>query len=451
MNITQIKQSAIEAMGFDRLNAMQEAMLEEKYIGQNTLLLSPTGSGKTVAFLLPLIKLLSEGKSAMIIVPSRELVLQISDVFHALKTGFRSICCYGGHDIKKEIDTLSSISEKDNILYICTSGRLKDHIERGNIRIDRINILVLDEYDKSLELGFEDELKFIVSSLNNIVQIILTSATHSMPIAPWLNFKNYRQVDYLPKSNISDNSKYELSEHLDIYQVKSPINDKLETLKDLLCSLNDDAQVIVFSNYRESSERIAHYLQDQGIENSLYHGGLDQEMREKALARFRGNAIRVLVSTDLASRGLDIPEVSHIIHYHLPSDEESFVHRNGRTARAGASGTAYLIIGPNEFLPEYIIREPKYFRLTQNGHFKPSAYVSIYIGRGKKEKISKGDVLGFFTKNGNITGDQIGRIDIYDKCAYCAIKREVAKEVVERVKGLKIKGEKTHYLIVSST
>ena len=140
MNIAQIKQAAIEAMGFDRLNAMQEVMLEDKTFGQNTLLLSPTGSGKTIAFLLPLIKHLSDQKSALVIVPSRELALQIHEVFRKLKSGFRSVCCYGGHDIKKEIDALSGIGDNEPFLLIATSGRLKDHIERGNVPTNRISI-----------------------------------------------------------------------------------------------------------------------------------------------------------------------------------------------------------------------------------------------------------------------------------------------------------------------
>lgn len=453
MKMTQIKQLAIEAMGFDRLNDMQESVSVEASTGKNILLLSPTGSGKTIAFLLPIIERIQDNSAAIIIVPSRELALQIDEVFHKLKTGIKSICCYGGHDIKKEIESLNNLKETnlEQFLLICTSGRLKDHIERGNIKKESIKTIVLDEYDKSLELGFEEELKFIFSSLTNIEQRILTSATHALPLAPWLNFKNYKQIDFLKKENLAESAKYEITENLEIFQVKSPINDKLDTLKDLLCTIQDDAQIIIFSNYRESSERISHYLTDQGIENSLYHGGLEQDMREKALTRFRGNSIRVLVSTDLASRGLDIPEVSHIIHYHLPADEESFVHRNGRTARAGASGSAYLIIGPNEFVPEYLKKDPKFYRISGKSTFINSPYVTIYIGRGKKEKISKGDVLGFFTKNGKIDGSQIGRIDIFEKCAYCAIKRDVAQSVIERVKGLKIKGEKTHYLIVSGS
>lgn len=451
MDLTEIKQAAVKAMGFDRLNAMQEKMLDSSQYEQNILLLSPTGSGKTLAFLLPIITKLNTKKKAIVLVPSRDLAIQINDVFRNLKSGFRSVCCYGGHDIKKEIESLSTITENDPALIIGTTGRIKDHIERGTLDVTHFHSLVLDEYDKSLELGFEEELKFIVSQLSSLEFRVLTSATHAFPIANWLNFKNYLQLSFLSEKTNDDNSKYEINQNLEIYQVKSPISDKLDILKELLCSINDSQQIIIFSNYRESSERISHFLTENGIENSLYHGGLDQDLREKALARFRGNSIRILVSTDLASRGLDIPDVSHIIHYHLPADEEAFTHRNGRTARAGSSGCAYLIIGPNEFIPEYLKKEPKYFRLSNNKKYINSPYVTVYIGRGKKSKISKGDVLGFFTKNVGISGSKIGRIDIYENCSYCSIEREIANEVIEKVKGLKIKGEKTHYLIVSGS
>lgn len=449
MKIDEIKQKAILANGFDRLNDMQEDMLSVAFEDRNVLLLSPTGSGKTLAFLIPTVARVSEGHNAIIIVPSRELALQILDVYSNIKCGIRAICCYGGHDIKKEIAELSSLKDNDNLLLIGTSGRILDHFTRGNIKPEKFETLILDEYDKSMELGFEEEMKEIVSQLTNLNQRILTSATHSMPISKWLNFTDYKQIDYLPRVKSEGENKYEIQDNLDIYQVKSPINDKLETLRELICSLDDDAQIIIFSNYRESSERISHYLAENGIDNALYHGGLDQDKREKAIARFRGNSIRILVSTDLASRGLDIPDVSHIIHYHLPSTEEVFVHRNGRTARAGANGTAYLIIGPNEFTPEFITKEPKYFRIKPKGTFTPSPNVTVYIGRGKKEKISKGDIVGFFTKNGNIDGSKIGRIDIMEHCAYCSMDRTVVDAVLEKVKGLKIKGEKTHYLIVT--
>lgn len=461
MNLNDLKQCATEAMGFDRLNTMQEKMLETAVSGRNVLLLSPTGSGKTVAFLLPL---LAQGNvqgrpvRAIAIVPSRELAQQIGDV--AKRLGIRTVLCYGGHDARIENDRLRALrsNPSDISIIIGTSGRLKDHIERGNIEGQAFTHLVLDEYDKSLELGFEEEMKFIVSRLSNIQQKILTSATHGMPIAPYLNLKPYEQVSNLATTDAESEQKYEVVKGLKIWQVKSPVPDKLETLYQMLLCM-DHGQCIVFSNYRESSERIAHFLQEQGVSSALYHGGLSQDLRDKALIRFRQQSVRLLVCTDLGSRGLDIPEVEHIIHYHLPADEEAFTHRNGRTARAQASGNAYLILGPNEFLPEYLRQEPPFFSLSRkkqpsgtntSAAEDASAFATVYIGRGKKEKISKGDIVGFFTKNGGIDGSQIGRIDVTEHCSYCAIRKEVVNEVLEKVKGLKIKGEKTIYKIVTA-
>lgn len=487
----ELKNRAVAALGFNRLNAMQEQMLEVAASGQNTLLLSPTGSGKTVAFLLPIMAQASpqpstarseshsKGKSqrlaALILVPSRELAQQIGEV--ARKLGIRIVVCYGGHDIRIENDRLNALSnEKGSYMIVSTTGRCKDHIERERIDCRNFTHLVLDEYDKSLELGFEEEMKFIVGKLTNLKQRILTSATHGMPIAPWLNFNPYVQVETKPqtpqqgegnvhtkdkKGDVLVPNKYERVEGLKLWQVKSPIADKLETLKELILSIwtkEGNSQFIIFSNYRESSERIAHFLSDNGIPSALYHGGLDQKYRDKALIRFRQQSVRILVSTDLASRGLDIEGVQHVIHYHLPADEETFTHRNGRTARAGATGNAYLIIGPNEFVPEYS-KEPPYFSLSpsrlerqsdKTAETTAASYETVYIGRGKKEKISKGDVLGFFTRNGGIDGSQIGRIDIQEHCAYCAINANVVHEVLRKVQGLKIKGEKTIYKIVES-
>lgn len=468
-NITYIRQQALETTGFASLNEMQEQMLAQSAEGRDMLLLSPTGSGKTLAFLLPLwSKLVSKDASlnvpaALIIAPSRELVQQIADVWQRLHTGIRCIATYGGHDLRieqQQLESLDSQPEPQPQLVVGTPGRLKDHIERSNISPEKYSYLVIDEFDKSLELGFEEEMRAIIETLTSLRQRIFTSATHAMPIAPWTGFKDYLQLDF--------GSDRKEPEKLQLYQVKSPIADKLETLRDLLLSLLSPSgkkeapeaerteleQVIVFANYREAAERIAHYLSDQGIENALYHGGLDQEMRDKSIIRLRGGSIRVLISTDLASRGLDLPEVAHIIHYHFPQSQEAYTHRNGRTARAGASGKAYVIVGPEEVLPEYFPDRLPYYTLRKGidpSRGIPTPYVTVYIGRGKKEKISKGDVVGFFTKNGGLKGTDLGRIDVMDHCAYVAIRREVVNEALAKVKGLKIKGEKTHYLIVSGS
>lgn len=460
MNLQDFKQKAVEALGFDCLNVMQTKMLETAVSGQNVLLLSPTGSGKTAAFLLPLVAQTEVPTHGLVIVPSRELAQQIGDV--AKQLGIRTVLCYGGHDARIENQRLATLNNEAAYLIIGTSGRLKDHIERKHIDPQQFSHLVLDEYDKSLELGFEEEIRFIISRLTNRRQTLLTSATHAVPIAPWLNFKPYEQLDFTQGVADSKSKQEALPQEgkLALYQVKSPVADKLETLKELLTSLPDRQPVIIFSGYRESAERIAHYLQEQGMECALYHGGLPQDLRDKALIRLRANTVQYISATDLAARGLDIPEVAHIVHYHLPADVETLTHRNGRTARNGASGTAYLLIGPNETLPDFIATKVPVYNFKQQRAAKAQQNDNevvaepqrtlVYIGRGKKEKISKGDILGFFTKNGGIEGRQIGRIDVMEHCAYCAIDADVVQAVLDKVKGLKIKGEKTIYKIVSA-
>lgn len=455
-NNIDIRKRALEATGFEKLNEMQEQMLAAMPEGRDILLLSPTGSGKTLAFLLPLWQVLASVSTAkrceaLVIAPSRELAQQIADVWQRLHTGIRCVACYGGHDLRIEQQQL--IGLEGTSIVVGTPGRLKDHIERGNIDPARKEYLVIDEFDKSLELGFEDEMHAIIDTLSGLRQRIFTSATHAVPIAPWTGFSNYVKVAFGQQD--SGEGPQPVPSRLSIYQVKSPIADKLETLKALICTLladNRDDSLIVFANYREAAERIAHYLTDQGIENALYHGGLEQDMRDKSIIRLRGGSIRVLVSTDLASRGLDLPEVAHIVHYHFPQSDEAYTHRNGRTARAGASGSAYVIVGPEEVLPTCFPEKLPYFTLRKGREqIAAPSMVTVYIGRGKKEKISKGDVVGFFAKNADLKGSDIGRIDVMDHCAYVAIRREVAAEALAKVKGLKIKGEKTHYLIVSGS
>lgn len=465
MTIDNIREQILSQMGFAQLNEIQQKILSSAPTRQNLLLLAPTGSGKTIAFLSRVWWMLENGeKHALVIAPSRELVQQIAEVWQKMHTGIRCVACYGGHDLRTEQNRLEDLGEERSIL-VGTPGRLKDHIERENIAVASMDVLVIDEFDKSLELGFEDEMKAIMETLTGLKQRVFTSATHALPIAPWTGFKDYEQIESTSVDISAKGQDQEADGKLEIYQVKSPIPDKLETLRDLLLTIvqkdnyKERGGIIVFANYREAAERIAHYLSEEGIDSALYHGGLDQEFRDKALIRYRGQSIALLVSTDLASRGLDIPEVAHVIHYHLPQSEEAWTHRNGRTARAGASGSSYIILGPNENLPEFIDTgshgKLPYFSIdkdTSKGRkMIASPNVTVYIGRGKKEKISKGDVVGFFTKNGGLQGSDLGRIDVMEHCAYVAIRREVAETALTKVKGLKIKGEKTHYLIVSGT
>lgn len=427
----------LEALGFEALNPMQTATLEAYSKPTDLILLSPTGSGKTVAFLLPMVKTLKEnaGMQSLIVVPSRELALQIERVFKDMKTGFRSVCCYGGHDSKAERNILS---EKPDVV-IGTPGRLLDHIKQGNIDTDTIQTLILDEFDKALELGFTEEMSDIIARLPHLSKRILTSATEGTEIPEYTGLKNPYTLSFLKNSAVND--------RLNLYQVQSPVPDKLDTLYRLICETGSGLK-LVFTNYRESSSRVSEYLAKMGINNVLFHGGMEQVDREKALARFRNGSTNILVSTDLAARGLDIPEIKHIIHYHIPVNREAFVHRNGRTARMDKTGSAYLILGPDEYLPDYIDEQPLFQTLTDPTPAPAlPEWVTIYIGKGKKDKLSKGDIAGFLIKTGGLQKEDVGIIEVKDYHAFVAVKADKGNQLLKKIEGSKIKNMKTRFAI----
>ena len=235
----------------------------------------------------------------------------------------------------------------------------------------------------------------------------------------------------------------QIPERIKVYTVKSPEKDKLEVLSKLLCYLGDKSS-LVFVNYRESVERVYRYLLQAGISCEMFHGGMEQKDRERALYKFSNGSCNVFVSTDLAARGLDIPNIDHVIHYHLPLNEDAYIHRNGRTARWDASGNVFLILGPEEYLPEFIqqIPEDYVWEGPKPDPAKPQ-WVTLYIGKGKKDKINKVDIVGFLSKVGGLGKSDIGRIDVKEHYAFVAIRRNLLKETLAAVSGQKIKGIKT--------
>ncbi|EHG24687.1 hypothetical protein HMPREF9332_00162 [Alloprevotella rava F0323] len=427
-------------LGFDALTEMQEKAYQTIKSGKNTTLLSPTGTGKTLAYLLPIVEKIKADQNVLqmaIILPSRELALQSNEVFQRMKLkGVRSLCLYGG---RPTMDEHRQIREIKPQLVFATPGRLLDHIEKDNIFTGAAHTLIIDEFDKCLELGFQDDMDKIIRKLPHIKQRIFTSATNieEMPdfAFPEKKTKNSVTLDYLSTVENSD-AKSEL------YVVKSPQKDKLETLGRLLSSFRGEPS-IVFVAHRESVARILSYLKENKFSCVDYHGGQEQEVRERNLYRFRAGSVNILVATDLAARGLDIPEVRHVVQYHLTNKEEEFIHRSGRTARWDNTGSNYLLVGPEENIPDYI-KEYKSLDISDSP-IKAHAplWRSLYIGRGKKDKLSKGDILGFLCKKGGLKSAEIGRIDITSHQSYVAIKRNKVSQLLQMISGEKIKGVKT--------
>ena len=423
----------LNSLGFEKLNEIQQASLEANAKNDNVVLLSATGSGKTLAFLLPLLETLDpeiNHVQALIIVPSRELAIQIDDVFRKMQTGFKVTLCYGGHKRETEENNLKEAPA----LIIGTAGRLADHIRRNNFDLDNITTLVLDEFDKSLELGFTEEMSFIIGSLKNIKKRILTSATYAVPVPAFIGLKDPVRLDFLPEGEQPENM-------LEVKKMFSPDKDKIDTLFKLICYLGNRSTV-VFCNHRVAVERTSNLLTEKGILNVFYHGGMEQQERDAALCKFRNGTSNILVTTDLASRGLDIPNIRYIVHYHLPDTEDAFTHRNGRTARMDASGTAILILSEEEKLPSYISDVAEVEITEEHPIPEKPKWSTLFIAAGKKDKVNKIDIVGFLSKKGELKQEDIGIIEVKDFFSFVAVRKVKVGHVLELIKNEKIKNKK---------
>lgn len=418
-----------ERHNIETLNPMQQLMAATD--ATRLILLSPTGSGKTAAFAIRLLRAIGSSKGvlqAVVIAPSRELVIQIADVIRPVAAGLKTVAFYGGHNMADEVNSLKSMPD----IIVATPGRLLDHITRGNLDVAGVHALVLDEYDKSLELGFHDEMRRIARRMKSLKLIILTSATRLAELPDFLPMQGAETVDFTPSAQRS---------RLQTVSVESPERDKLQTLLDLLRSL-PNGRAIVFVNHRESAERVYNFLKKERFPVGLYHGGLEQRDRQLALDLFNNGTNPVLVSTDLGSRGLDIDDVNYVIHYHMPLSAESWTHRNGRTARMGAEGTAYVITAEGENIPDYVVCDRPYAPRGEASEGIRSDVATLYFNAGKKEKISKGDIAGFLIQKGGLTKDEVGKIMVWDHSAIAAVPRAKIGKVVEAVAPYRLKNTK---------
>lgn len=419
------------------LNEMQQLMAGTQ--AMKMILLAPTGSGKTAAFAIRLLRQLkaSSGKlQAVIMAPSRELVLQIANVIRPVAAGLKTVALYGGHSMDDEVKSLNPIPD----IIVATPGRLLDHIKRSTLDVENAGALVLDEYDKSLELGFLDEMKRITRRMKTLKMILLTSATPLAEMPDFIAMKGAETVDFTTTGERS---------RLQIARVDSPERDKLGTLADLLRSL-PDGRAIVFVNHRESAERVHSYLRKQGFPAGLYHGGLEQRERQLAIDLLNNGTTPILVSTDLGARGLDIDSVNYVIHYHLPLSNESWTHRNGRTARMGAEGTAYVIIAEEENIPEYVDWHRSYSPKSAADEGIKSHVATLYFNAGKKEKISRGDIVGYLIQKGGLTSGEVGKIVVNDHSAIAAVPRDKAREVVEALAPHKLKNTRVKVSVINA-
>jgi superfamily II DNA/RNA helicase len=425
--------SILSGLGITALNEMQQEANASIQEMPEVLLLAPTGSGKTLAFLLPIFSLLNPEITevqCLIVVPTRELALQIEQVWRKMGTGLKATCCYGGHDMPTEVRSLA----EPPALLIGTPGRLLDHMHRQSFSYKHVNTLVLDEFDKSLELGFQEEMDEIVSNLRNLKKKVLVSATAGKKIPSFVRVKSPFEIDYITNKSLSG--------ELQLRVVKFEKAEKTNTLLKLLGTLGTES-AIIFCNQRDSVELLGLVLNENGIDCAFFHGKLEQEDRERSLTRFRNGSVRYLISTDLAARGLDIPEVKHVIHFEMPLKGDEFIHRNGRTARMRSNGTAYMLVGGDLPLPGYIGHPPQVLKLPARASLPPAVeWVTIYISGGKKNKLNKMDIVGFLIQKGAIEKQDLGLIEVKDQISFAAVRREKVRSMLKSIRDEKMKGKK---------
>ena len=429
-NTIKEQQDILAKLNIHALNSMQEEAISAIASNTNTILLSPTGTGKTLAFLLPVIETLDPNSSevqALILVPSRELAIQIEQVVRNMGSGFKVNAVYGGRPMSKDKIELKHIPA----ILIGTPGRIADHFANERFAKTHIKTLILDEFDKSLEVGFEYEMRGIINQLNTLNKRILTSATHGVEIQEFIKLDQAKTINYLKKK---------VASKLEVKTVIAAAKNKSETLVDLILHIGNQPG-IVFCNLKDSVNKVSAFLAKHKISHSCFSGGMEQRDRERSLIKFRNGTSQILIATDLAARGIDIPELKFIIHYELPKASEEFTHRNGRTARVDAKGTAYVLKWEKENLPVFI-KKSKIEDISKRAPRKSQYWETLFISGGRKDKISKGDIAGLFFKQGNITKDQLGNIELKQDCAFVAVPLTIANDLIEKLNNTRLKKKK---------
>ncbi len=422
-------------LNITELNPMQEEAISVIETTTNTILLSPTGTGKTLAFLLPIIESLDPNLhevQALILAPSRELAIQIEQVVRNMGSGYKVNAVYGGRSMAKDKIELKHIPA----ILIGTPGRISDHFNNDRFSKEYIKTLVLDEFDKMLEIGFETEMSHIINTMPSINKRILTSATQGITIPKYVRLDNPTTINYL-KDGLSK---------LTVKTVISPSKNKLNTLVDLLNFLGNEPGII-FCNLKDSIEDVSDFLNKNRISHGCFYGDMEQIDRERSLIKLRNGTYQVIVATDLAARGLDIPEMKYIIHYELPMHAHEFTHRNGRTARVNAKGTAYVLKWDKENFPDFI-KNASVEKITDKTKRKPQYWQTLFISGGRKDKISKGDIAGLFFKQGNLNQDQLGVIELKRDCTFVAVPVTIAESLVEKLNNTRLKKKKVRVTIV---
>ena len=433
----------IESLGYTCLTPIQAESLPHILEGRDVIAQAKTGSGKTAAFgigLLSKLDLNSFRVQAMVICPTRELADQVCKEIRRLARftqNIKVLTLCGGVPFGPQLGSL----EHGVHVVVGTPGRLQEHLRKRSLRLSNLKVLVLDEADRMLDMGFEEAISDVVSYAPTHRQTLLFSATYTDPIREISQKFQFKPISVSIESNQHDSDIEQR-----FYQVEK--SKRIHALGYLLAYHRPESTV-VFCNTKRECQDVASSLENSGFSVQALHGDLEQKHRDQVLVRFSNKSCSVLVATDVAARGLDIKDMQAVINYELPWDPEIYVHRIGRTGRAGKKGLALSLCTEQEVnrvsaIEDYQSIPAKWdevapFHLGYEQRFEPPM-VTLWIDGGRKNKVRPGDILGALTGDAGISGSEVGKIDIFDGHAYVAIKRDSVDKAYACLKHGKIKG-----------
>ncbi|MBK8815064.1 MAG: ATP-dependent RNA helicase DbpA [Methylococcaceae bacterium] len=433
----------IESLGYTQLTPIQAESLPHILEGKDVIAQAKTGSGKTACFgigMLSRLDLSNFRVQALVVCPTRELADQVCKEIRRLARFTQNIkvlpLC-GGVPFGPQVDSLRHGVH----IVVGTPGRLQEHLRKRSLRLTNLKILVLDEADRMLDMGFEEAVTEVISHAPTHRQTLLFSATFPDPIRELSQKFQYKPVTV----SIDEQHHVDVIEQL-FYPVEK--NRRTNALGYLLSYFRPESTVI-FCNTKKDCHDITNELANSGFSVQALHGDLEQKDRDQVLVRFANKSCSILVATDVAARGLDIKDLQAVINYELPWDPEIYVHRIGRTGRAGNKGLALSLCTQQELnrvkaIEEYQNASVKWdevapFKMDREHRFDPPM-TTLWLGGGRKDKVRPGDILGALTGDVGIPGTEVGKIDIFDNHAFVAVKREFADKAVSCLRNGKVKG-----------
>lgn len=437
--------SSIESLDYKLMTGIQAQSLPALLKGQDLIAQAKTGSGKTAAFAIALLnklEVLSYQTQALVLCPTRELADQVSNEIRRLartipNTKVLTLC--GGKPMGPQLASL----QRDPHIVVGTPGRILKHLSKGTLKLDKLKTLVLDEADRMLDMGFHEDIMQIIDMMPKQRQTLLFSATYPDEIK---SVSAAVQID--PVTIRVESSHHSTQIKQVFYEIK-----KGERSKTLIALLEHYApeSTLVFCNTKQQCHELAADLQQHDFHALALHGDLEQFERDQVLVQFSNKSSSILIATDVAARGLDIKDLAAVINFELTRDPEVHIHRIGRTGRAGSEGLAISLFTPSEkqrlrAIEEYqdspaIIEDPSSLKTRENFKLYPPM-VTLFVNGGRKDKVRAGDLLGALTANSVLSGDQIGKINIFDKISYIAVEQKAAKQALGILSEGKIKGRK---------